>query len=96
MFSFLTKKGKKVTIYDPSEKGAMYVNDLKNGTNIKGVELSDTQKAYRAGYLASQNDNVKAYKARKFKEKHPNYKNKAKHSVSDIKKQKALKKGGKN
>lgn len=96
MFSFKTKKGKKVTIYDPSERGAMYANDLKNGTNINGVELTPEQKAYRAGYLKSQNDSAKAYNARKFKEKNPGYKNKTKHSVAEIKKQKKQsRKGGK-
>lgn len=87
MFSFKTKKGKEVTIYDPSERGAMYANDLKNGTNINGQELSKNQKAYRAGYLKAQNDNAKAYNARKFKEENPDYKNKSKHSVAEIKKQ---------
>lgn len=98
MFSFKTKKGKEVTIYDPSEKGAMYANDLKNGTNIKGVELTEKQKAFRAGYLNAQKDSAKAFNARKFKENNPNYQNKTKHSVSAIKKQKQkeLKKGGKN
>lgn len=87
MFSFKTKKGKEVTIYDPSERGAMYANDLKNGTNIKGQELTPEQKAYRAGYLKSQNDSAKAYNARKFKEENPDYKNRTKHSVAGIKKQ---------
>lgn len=97
MFSFKTKQGKEATIYDPSERGAMYANDLKNGTNINGVALTPEQKAYRAGYLKSQNDSAKAYNARKFKEENPDYKNRSKHSVAGIKKQrqKEFKKGGK-
>ncbi|MDE6565845.1 MAG: hypothetical protein K2L47_02120 [Clostridia bacterium] len=94
MFSFKNKNGKEVTIYDPSERGAMYANDLKNGTNINGQELSKNQKAYRAGYLKAQNDNSKAYKAREFKKNNPDYKNKTKHSVADIKKQRQKQKKG--
>lgn len=98
MFSFKTKKGKEVIIYDPSERGAMYANDLKNGTNIKGEELTPQQKANRSGYLKEQNDSAQAYKARKFKQENPDYKNKTEYFVAEIKKQrqKEFKKGAKN
>lgn len=85
-FSFKTKNGKEVTIYNPSEKGKMYALDLKLGKNINHKELSNTQKAYRSGYLKAQNDNAKAYNARKFKEENPDYQNKSKHFVAEIKK----------
>lgn len=78
-FSFRTKKGKEVTVYNPSEKGKMYALDLKLGKDINHKKLSNTQKAYRSGYLKAQNDSAKAYKAREFKKNNPDYKNKAKH-----------------
>lgn len=78
-FSFRTKNGKEVTVYNPSEKGIMYAGDLKTGKDIHDRELTDTQKAYRSGYLKAQNDSAKAYKAREFKKNNPAYKNKAKH-----------------
>lgn len=75
------KKGKKVTLLNPSEKGAKYARELKMGvreTN-KGLlktdrngelsSLSDTQKAYRSGYLDAQKDSAKAYKHRQAKGK---------------------------
>ena len=48
-FSFRTKKGKEVTVYNPSEKGKMYALDLKLGKDINHKKLSNTQKAYRSG-----------------------------------------------
>ena len=70
------KKGKKVTLLNPSEKGRKYADELRNGakqTNTgmikwgkdgKPTRLTDTQKSYRAGYLDAQKDSAKAYKAR--------------------------------
>ena len=70
------KKGKKVTLLNPSEKGAKYANELKYKFKLTNdgrpkltkdnaqITLTKTQKAYRAGYLDAQKDSAKAYKAK--------------------------------
>ena len=77
------RKGKKVTLLNPSEKagkfalemayGIKLTNDGEQKVNRKGQpkRLTDLNKAYRAGYLAHQKDSNKA-----FKSKHPNYRRK--------------------
>ena len=74
-----TKKGKTVTLLNPSEKGAKYARELKTGKkrtnagswkldkNKKGINLTDVERAYRAGYLDAQGDSAKCYKARQAK-----------------------------
>ena len=76
-----TKKGKKITLLNPSEKGRKFADELRNGakqTNDgfikfgndgKAIRLTDTEKSYRSGYLDAQKDSAKAYKARKAKGK---------------------------
>lgn len=76
MVTVTNKKGNKVTLLNPSEKGRKYADELRNGakqTNTgmikwgkdgKPTYLTDTQKAYRSGYLAAQKDSANAYKAR--------------------------------
>ena len=73
-----SRKGKKVTLLNPSEKSTKYAMELKNNIRLTNnceckdcSGLTETQKAYRSGYLAAQKDNQKA-----FKSKHPNYKRK--------------------
>ena len=72
------RNGKIVTLLNPSEKGAKFAKELKQGfkrTNAgsfktkdgKGVKLSKIERAYRGGYLDAQKDAAKAYKARKAK-----------------------------
>lgn len=68
------KKGKKVTLLNPSEKGKKFAFELKSGTpqtnngllktdkNGKIRSLTKEQRAYRSGYLDAQKDSAKAYK----------------------------------
>ena len=70
-----SKSGKTITLLNPAEKGRKYAAELKrgvHGTNDgqvkrnrqgKAIRLSDTQKAYRSGYLAARSDSAKAYKS---------------------------------
>lgn len=65
-----------VTLLNPSEKGRKFADELKNGvkqTNTghlkmgkdsKPIRLTDTEKAYRSGYLSARKDSAKAYKAK--------------------------------
>ena len=74
-----TKKGKQVTLLNPSEKGAKFAKELKQGVkrtntgsfkldeNKKSIKLTDVERAYRGGYLDAQKDSAKAYNARKAK-----------------------------
>lgn len=77
----LNKKGRKVTLLNPSEKGKKYAMELKtnvpqtnNGllkVNQNGEirSLSKAQRAYRAGFLDAQKASAKAYNARQNKGK---------------------------
>ena len=59
-----TKSGKTFTLLNPKEKGDKCAVELRSGRNIyTGEYLSNTQKAYRSGYLASRKDSAKCYKA---------------------------------
>lgn len=78
------KRGEEVILLNPYEKGIKMYDELVNNVHItndakiktdkngKPRRLSDTQKAYRSGYLAAQKDARKAFRA-----KNPDYK--AKH-----------------
>lgn len=75
-FSFLSKKGKSVTLLNPSEKAAKAAKELKlncrftNDGEVKknsmgGLSvLTPEERAYRAGYLDARKDGAKAYKAK--------------------------------
>ncbi len=79
------RRGQNVILLNPSEKGQKMFCELQNNVHLtndgmiktdskgKPRKLSDTQKAYRSGYLQAQKDARKA-----FKSKHPNYKRKTK------------------
>lgn len=79
------RRGENVILLNPSEKGRKMACELQNDVHLsndgliktdrngKPRRLSDTQKAYRSGYIASQKDSAKFFKA-----KHPNYKAKTK------------------
>lgn len=80
MVTVKNKKGQEVVLLNPSEKGRKYADELRNGvgqTNRgylktdpvlgKPVRLTDTQKAYRSGYLDAQKDSAKCYNAKKKK-----------------------------
>lgn len=79
----INRRGKEVTLLNSAEKGNKYALELKGGralTNKLDIKkdydgnpraLSDTQKAYRSGYLQAHKDSAKA-----FKHRHPRYKRK--------------------
>lgn len=69
-----TKKGKTITLLNPSEKGEKYADELRNNIRYTndgkykadkdGVvdSLSKTQRAYRSGYLDARKDSANCYK----------------------------------
>jgi len=70
------KKGNKVTLLNPAEKGAKYAYELKanvrtfNDGRFKPdkngeLGLTETQRAYRSGYLAARKDSAACYKAKR-------------------------------
>ena len=79
MATVISRNGKRITLLNPSEKGAKYAKELKKGYKIrndgsyalgkdkKGIRLSKEGRAYRAGFLDAQKASAKAYKARKKK-----------------------------
>lgn len=74
-----------VTLLDPQEKRQKFFAELQNGVSItndgvvkvdnngKPIKLKKNQRAWRAGWIACQNEAGKI-----FKKKHPNYKSKRK------------------
>ena len=73
------RSGKEVVLLNPSEKGSKFAKELKSGykrtnagsykldSNRQGIKLTDTERAYRGGYLDAQKDSANAYNARKRK-----------------------------
>lgn len=73
------KKGKTITLLNPAEKAAKAAAELKigvHGTNDKKIKrdqygnaipLTDTQKAWRSGYLAARKDSAACYNAQQDK-----------------------------
>ena len=68
-----TKKGKTITVLNPAQKGRKFASELNTGMHYTNdgsykpdrngeIGLTDTQKAYRSGYLDARKDNAKAYK----------------------------------
>lgn len=69
-----TRRGKEVTLLNPSEKGNKFANELRNNCkytngglfkldkNGQYIKLNDAERAYRAGYLAAQKDSANAFK----------------------------------
>lgn len=76
---FNKRTRKNVILLNPAEKGRKYSAELKAGIhatnegkvkkNRKGnsIRLSDTQKAYRSGYLSARKDSANCFKAQKRK-----------------------------
>lgn len=63
--TYTTKKGHKVVLRNPAEKGKRFARQLKNGlVQETGKKLTPTDRAYRIGYLSARSDNAKAYKSR--------------------------------
>lgn len=81
------EKGFEQTLLSPSQKGAKFAQELHFGCKMQNngvakrdpsdpnypIHLSDTEAAFRSGYLKAQQDNAKAYKS-----KHPRYTSKKK------------------
>lgn len=63
-FTFQTKSGKKIVLLNPAEKGTRYSRQLKSGKDHQGNILTDTQKAFRSGYLTARQDSAKVYKSK--------------------------------
>lgn len=75
-----TKSGKTITLLNPAEKGRKFADELKTGMHYTNdgeykpdkngeIGLSDTQRAYRAGYLDSRSDCAKVHNYNKKKRK---------------------------
>ena len=69
------RRNRDVVLLNPAEKARKYADELANDVRItnsgmvvtkkngKPRDLRDTQKAYRAGYLASRRDSANCFKA---------------------------------
>ncbi len=76
MKKVIGKNGKEVTLLNPSEKGAKFAKELKQGfkrtnsgsfkldENKKAVRLTSAERAYRGGYLDAQKDSANCWKAK--------------------------------
>lgn len=63
-----TKNGGKRVLRNPAERSKRFARQLRNGVVAEtGEVLSDTQKAWRSGYLEARSDNAKAFKSNKRK-----------------------------
>ncbi len=70
------KKGKQVTLLNPSEKGRKCAAELRAGIhatnnqkikkdkNGNSIPLTDTEKAWRSGYLAARKDSANCWNAK--------------------------------
>lgn len=79
MAKTITKNGKSITLLNPSEKGAKFARELKEGVkrtnagsfkldkNKKAIRLDEKERAYRSGYLDAHKDSANCYKAKKRK-----------------------------
>ena len=57
-----TKTGKKIILLNPNEKAKRYARQLKVGkVRETGKKLSNSDRAFRVGYISAQHDNAKAY-----------------------------------
>ena len=76
MATTIYKNGKKIVLLNPAEKGAKAAAELKvgvHGTNDQKIKrdkfgnpipLTDTEKAWRSGYLAARKDSANCYNAK--------------------------------
>lgn len=67
------KKGKEITLLNPSEKGRKCADELRAGVHATNdgmlkrdrygnpIPLTDTEKAWRGGYLAARRDSANCY-----------------------------------
>lgn len=73
------QNGTTVTLLNPSEKGNKYARELRADVKItndgyakqdnygRPIHLTDTEKAWRSGYLSAQKDNANCWKAKQKK-----------------------------
>ena len=71
------RTGNVVTLLNPAQKGRKYSVELKHGKALTNdgrrkltkngtqKKLTNTQKAFRSGYLQARKDNAKCWKAKK-------------------------------
>lgn len=83
MWKGKNRRGKDVTLLNPSEKGRKFACELKSGikctnegvpkTNKDGslIALNREEAAYRAGYLDARKDAVNAWKSHRRKQAEP-------------------------
>lgn len=76
-----TRRGKQVTLLNPSEKGRKCACELRTGIHVtnegvvkcdnngNAIPLTDTQKAWRSGYLAARKDSADCFNANNGKKK---------------------------
>lgn len=68
-----TKKGKTVTLLNPSEKAGKFAAELRTGMHYTNdgaykpdangeIGLTKAERAYRSGYLDARKDSAKVYK----------------------------------
>lgn len=60
-----TKKGNKIVLLNPAEKGKRFARQIKSGVvQETGEVLTKEDKKYRAGYLDARKDSANAYNAK--------------------------------
>lgn len=57
-----TKKGKKVVLLNPAERGKRYSRELANGKKHDGTPLTATEAAFRMGVLSERKTQAKIYR----------------------------------
>lgn len=73
------RRGQDVILLNPYEKGSKFFDELRNNVHItndgfiktkkngKPTRLTETEKAWRSGYLAAQKDSRRAFKSKQRK-----------------------------
>lgn len=56
-----TKKGKKIVLLNPAERGKRYSRELAKGKKVDGTPLTDTEVAFRMGVLNERKTQAKIY-----------------------------------
>lgn len=77
--TIIGRKGREITLLNPSEKGQKFADELRNGVALtndqhlkfdesgRPQKLTDTQRAWRRGYLAARKDSADCWKAKQKK-----------------------------
>jgi len=56
-----TKKGKKIVLLNPAERGKRYSRELASGVKHDGTPLTDTEAAFRMGVLNERKTQAEIY-----------------------------------